>query len=129
MESWPHIIWFKRILPFVLIAAGWFGWRFYDQQRERATARAELDNALVTAQLWVAATRYRHDPARYETYRDSLLSAHDLTDDQLTRFLRRYENSDDDPSAFTKRVNTCVDSLIALERGGVAAHPDTSGYE
>ena len=129
MESWPHIIWIKRFLPFVLIAAGWFGWRYYDQYRNRSSEQAEMDNALLTAQLWVAATKYRHDSGQYEAYRDSALAAHHISREKLEKYLKHYENSDDDPSSFTKRVNTCVDSLIALEHGGEFARPDTSGYK
>lgn len=88
-----------------------------------------MQNALLTAQLWVAATKYRHEPAVYEAYRDSALAANHVSREQLLKYLKRYETSDDDPSDFTKRVNTCVDSLLTLERGGEQVRPDPSVYE
>lgn len=116
-------------MPFVLIAVGWFGWKYYKEYRYHAALQAQTENALVTAQLLVAAAKYRHEPTRYEIYRDSILHVHDLTLNELEQYLKRYERSSDDPTPFTKRVNLCVDSLIALERGGVPSHPDTSGCQ
>lgn len=116
-------------MPFALAAVIWFGWKYYDQHRDRRAVETEMQNALLTAQLWVAAIKYRHEPEVYEAYRDSALTANHVSQEQLLKYLKRYETSDDDPTNFTRRVNVCVDSLLTLERGGEQPRPDPSVYE
>ena len=131
MESWPHNIWFRRLLPFVLIVVVWFGYRYIDSRLDRSAERTETINARLTAQLWVAATRYRNEPKEYERFRDSLLAEYNRTLHEVEQYLKRYETSGDNPVAFTEKVNRLVDSIIRAEGylGQTEQRPDPSAYD
>ncbi len=72
-------VWVKRLLPFVLIVAIWFGYDWYSTRREALMLAEEHRYALATARVWVATARFRLDEKGYLQYRDSLLAAEGLS--------------------------------------------------
>ncbi len=90
------MIWVRRLIPIVAIAAIWFGYKQF-QNRKQTHLEAEMhQKATVVAHLWFASARYRTNPARYETFRDSLLEANKLSSDDLLSFIAQFQR---DPEA------------------------------
>ena len=117
MESWFHNIWFRRTWPLVLIAALIFGYNYYSKQQAALEVHRENQIALVTAKLWVASALYRHDPARYTEFRDSVLTATGLQEHHIELYMQRYKEDDINPATFADKVQFKIDSLVRLEVG------------
>jgi len=114
-ESWLSLIWLKRILPLIVIAAlagGYFLWDDWFTARRLAE---EDKVALVTAQVWIATAKYRNDPQRYIEYRDSLLEANDVSSDKVKALLERREDQPEELLPFAQRVQRLVDSIYRIE--------------
>ena len=129
MKTLINNVWFRRLVPFVLIAAAYFGYTYYTEQQQLRAEQKETLYASVTAHIWVASALYRQEPERFTEYRDSVLAAHDLTGEQLDEFVDRYNNTESDPGHFTGKVKRLVDSLVtayherqkALEQARIVA--------
>ena len=114
-ESWFPLIWFKRLLPFIVLAAGvgiYFLWDKWSAQRQLQ----EQDRvALVTAQAWIATAKYRNEPERYIRYRDSLLTASGVNREQVFSFLESAGSPPEELLPFARKVQWLVDSLYRIE--------------
>lgn len=114
-ESWFPLIWLKRLLPFIVLAAAYGGYYLWDKwhtQRELA----EMDRvALVTAQAWIATAKYRNDPERYLQYRDSLLEASGVQRERVLGFLESAGDQPEELLPFARKVQELVDSLYRIE--------------
>jgi hypothetical protein len=114
-ESWFPLIWLKRLLPIIVLAAafgGYFLWDKWHTQRELA----EMDRvALVTAQAWIATAKYRNDPERYLQYRDSLLEASGVQRERVLGFLESAGDQPEELLPFARKVQELVDSLYRIE--------------
>ena len=111
------MIWFKRLLPIVLLVVLGFGYRYWQQQREeRAEGRNER-YALLTARIWTAAAEYHDEPEAFLSWRDSVLALEGMSAEEMQGFLNRYEQKPEQYLRFTRLVDFYVDSLIAAEEG------------
>ena len=114
-ESWFPLIWLKRLLPFIVLAAAYGGYYLWDKwhtQRELA----EMDRvALVTAQAWIATAKYRNTPERYLEYRDSLLVASGVNRERVLSYLESAGDPPEELLPFARRVHNLVDSLFRIE--------------
>ncbi len=105
------MIWLKRLLPLVLIVAGWMAYTKYQQH----TAELFYDDAeryaLVTAQVWLASAEYRDDPQQFLNFRDSLLEATGLSLEKVDEYLERYSKRPETYTPYLRLVKQYVDSL------------------
>ncbi len=120
------MVWFKRLLPILIIAAAWFGYQQWQVYTDKKRNREEQRIALVTAQVWVATATYQYDSERYLVYRDSLLQVNDVTVEALYKYLERYENKPEQYLPFALRVSRYVDSLARIEDSILRYAPDTT---
>ena len=105
------MIWLKRLLPLVLIVAGWMVYTKYQQHTaERFHEDAER-YALVTAQVWLASAEYRDDPQQFLNFRDSLLEATGLSLEKVDEYLRKYSKQPETYTPYLRLVKQYVDSL------------------
>jgi ABC-type nitrate/sulfonate/bicarbonate transport system substrate-binding protein len=114
-ESWFLLIWLRRLLPVIVLAAAvgvyclWSKWITQRQLQEQDRV------ALVTAQAWIATAKYRNEPERYIQYRDSLLKASGVTREEVFGFLERTGDPPEELLPFARRVQGLVDSLYRIE--------------
>lgn len=93
----------------------YYGYRYVsDYLYERAENRANKI-ALVTAKVWTATARFRKDPERFTSYRDSLLKAENVTAEKIFEHLKRFEDRSEVTMEFTRKVHWFVDSLTSIE--------------
>jgi len=121
------LVWFKRLLPIIVIAAAWFGYQQWQLHTDKKRNLEEQRIALVTAQVWVATATNRNDPERYLAYRDSLLQASGVTFEALYDYLERYEKRPEQYLPFALKVSRYVDSLARLQDSILRYAPDTTG--
>jgi hypothetical protein len=114
-ESWFPLIWLKRLLPIIILAAAYGGYHLWDKWSTQRTAREQDRVALVTAQAWIATAKYRNNPERYLEYRDSLLAASGVSRDQVEGFLERRGDPPEEILPFARQVHHFVDSLYRIE--------------
>ena len=114
-ESWIILIWVKRLSPFILIALLGLVYHFGNKYLERRRAAEQSRIAHLTAEVWVATAKYRDDPDRYVRYRDSLMAAEHVSNDDIDDFLKRYEDKPERYLPFAQIVQSCVDSLVRIE--------------
>ncbi len=115
MESSSFHIWFRRLaLPVLvlLMIGGYFGVSSYLDEKSYQT---DCEMALVTVKLWLAGARLRETPESYLDYRDSLLSAHDLTLDQVTQYADQYSDQPEKYYRFAAIMSQMTDSLFKIE--------------
>lgn len=115
MESWPDLILFKRLLPFLVLGLAWLSYTYWDRTQSTQRAVEEERVALVTAQVWVATALYRDDPERYMAYRDSLLEANDVPREMVFDFLENRQAEAEQLHPFAARVKQLVDSLASIQ--------------
>lgn len=115
IESWYELVWFRRILPLVVIGALWFGYTAWDEYATERDSQEQDKIALVTAQVWVATARFRNEPDKYLAYRDSLLTAAGLPLDAARDFVGEQEERPEELLPFVQKVQLLVDSLAAVE--------------
>lgn len=105
-------VWIKRIVVVVIIAGIVFGYLRYEKWH-RIRMEQKADNyALITAQVWVASVRYRNDSQRFIEFRDSVLTAHGFSTDEMFRYLEIYDKRPERYEHFSERVSWLVDSLV-----------------
>jgi predicted negative regulator of RcsB-dependent stress response len=105
------MIWIKRVLPFLLIAAGYFGYTYFQQRTVQEYEALADKYAFPVALAWVGSAKYRDQPRKYEHFRDSVLKAYDLDKAQLEEYFKLYDDQPADYDQFTQRVIYLVDSL------------------
>lgn len=106
------LIWLKRLLPLIVLAAGWFGYSSYTRYAAAARAAREDRYAQATAEIWVATVFYRNKPEQFIVFRDSLLAARGLDRSAVEKFLRTYDSAPEAMEPFVKQIKQHVDSLI-----------------
>lgn len=109
------MIWVKRLTPLVLVVLLGLGYHYGRKYYENRHAAEQDRLALVTAKVWVATARYRHNPDQYIHYRDSLLAADHVSKGDLDAFLKRFESTPEDYFPFAEAVRVYVDSLVRIE--------------
>ena len=119
------MIWLKRLLPLVLIAAAWFGYDYFQNQRYDAEVSRADHIAQVTSRLWLANARLRSDSTAFLAYRDSLLSAQGLTLEGIQAFMAKVKAQPQKYDTFAVLVTYYVDSLV--HRGRFSEGADTTG--
>lgn len=109
------LLWLRRLILLISLVALVLGYLSYKSIITIRQVRQARKHALVTAQVWVASARFRNEPQRYITYRDSLLTAHGLSKELIQAYLDRYKNQPEKYEDFAKLVEQFVDSLSAIE--------------
>ncbi|MBU0984182.1 MAG: hypothetical protein KKA42_09955 [candidate division Zixibacteria bacterium] len=117
------LIWLKRALPFVVLGLIWLGYNLFDTYHTKRQVAEEKRIALITAQTWIGTARYRNDPERFLTWRDSLLQAHGITRGELDEFLTNHESEQEEFMSFVNRVKLYVDSLAIIEDSLISIQP------
>ncbi len=105
------MIWFKRIIPFVVLIGGWFAYQEYNVWSIQKVASEDEIMAQATARIWVAAGEFRNEPERYLEYRDSILTSNGLTLGKMTALIKRCESDPAGLFPFTQSVYDLVDSI------------------
>lgn len=106
------MVWIRRIAALLIIAGIASGWYYFTiGQEERLQKRADR-YAHIVAQLWVGTAKYRQVPEQYNQFRDSLLTANDITEDEIRTFQRRYADQPEEYMYFAEKLKLVVDSLV-----------------
>lgn len=122
MKTWIKSVWVKRLVPLVLLAALWSGYRAWQSWQESARL-AEADRlGSVVAEVWIGTAKYRNDPARYIAWRDSLLKAHGVTREELQAYVAKHADETKEYYDFSMIVARKVDSLYRIEDSVVRAN-------
>ncbi len=108
------MIWIKRIVPFVVIILIILSILWYNKQRKTEFAHNTDNYALITAQLWIATAQFRNEPEKYLLFRDSLLTAQNISIEEIERYLKEYEETPENYYPFTVQVKKYVDSLYII---------------
>ncbi|MEW6411382.1 MAG: hypothetical protein AB1483_02785 [Candidatus Zixiibacteriota bacterium] len=119
------MIWLKRLLPFAIIVAAVFGYRYYSEQKAVRDAEVQHRYALATAQVWVASAKYRYDPERFFQVRDSILASHSLTTASMDSFAEVNKDQAEKLYPFSTLVNDYLDSLLDIEDSLLQAVTDS----
>lgn len=109
------MIWLKRLSPLLAAALIWFGytsWTDYQTSKQQAE---ENRLSLTIAKVWIATALYRDNPVRYAEFQDSVLSASNLTQDELFDYIRRFDGKEEEALPFARSIQKKVDSLHAIE--------------
>jgi hypothetical protein len=109
------VIWLKRLSPLILILVLWFAYSTYNKYREKKLLAEADHHALVTAQLWVGSAKYRNDPARFASFRDSIIKVNSLSTSEMDNYLKSLETNLDYQEIFANKINFYIDSLIKIE--------------
>ena len=118
--------WFRRILVVMVILAVPLAYLLYDHLAEKR----RLDDARryggVAARVWLGTVLHRNDKAAFLAYRDSLLAAHGLTQEDVEQYMNRYEDKPEQYVDFARIMQQQVDSLATAM---IAAGADTTGVD
>jgi hypothetical protein len=109
------LIWLKRIAPFVIIAAAVYAYFHYTGEQAAEQAALEKEYALVTAKIWVATATFRSEPEAFAEYRDSILAASSLTEEDILTLVKVNSEAPEGLYPFTRMVQELVDSLLEVE--------------
>jgi hypothetical protein len=115
MESWRYFIWIKRVAPIVVIGLLLLAYSMYQDHQASVLEETETKIASVTAHIWIASAKYRHNPDRYLEYRDSVLKANDLTLEQMKAFRTRYDETSEQYERVVSMTAAFVESLYRVE--------------
>jgi hypothetical protein len=115
MKSWHFYIWLKRLAPLVTVLLIWGGYVLVSNHLEDKEYRADREIAFVTAQLWIGSAKYRDDPERYLSYRDSLVISHGLSIEAVEHFVDRHTDQPEKYRRFSAMVAVLADSLYKME--------------
>ncbi|MGD8922506.1 MAG: hypothetical protein PVH24_04595 [Candidatus Zixiibacteriota bacterium] len=126
MKSWSYFIWFKRLIPFVLLGLIWLAYVKIRDYRQDRQARFESKIALVTAHIWIAGAKYHDNPDRFMQYRDSVLKANDLNLDEIEDYASKYQKEPEKYERVAELTAEYVDSLYELEDSLLHMKTDTS---
>ena len=69
----------------------------------------------MTALVWVASGKFRNDPDKYISYRDSVLSSYQLDVEKAHQFIDSYQDNPEKLGNFAFMVKMFVDSIIEIE--------------
>lgn len=105
------MIWLKRLLPFVVLAAAWFGYDYYQKQQFAAEVSRADQIARVTSRLWLANAELRPDSTAYLAFRDSLLSANGLTIEGIEAYMAQVQAQPQKHDTFAVMLTYYIDSL------------------
>ena len=111
MRSWSILIWLKRLAPLVIIAAVVLGVRYYREASVEHHIQEDREMARLTARVWLASAVFRERPDRYKAYRDSVLTAENISNEQMNEYLKAYGDDTEKFSEFTLLVKQYIDSL------------------
>lgn len=111
------LIWLKRLVPFILIAAIIGGYYFYREKQKEEIIETSKEHALVTAKVWYASARFKDEPEKFENYRDTVLADAGLSKEQMYQFLELYKNVPVNYEVFAQWVSYYVDSLYEIGQG------------
>jgi hypothetical protein len=126
MKTWIKSVWVKRLVPLVLLAAIWSGYRAWQSWQESARL-AEADRlGSVVADVWIGTAKYRHDPALYIAWRDSLLKARGVTREELQAYVANHGDETKEYYDFSMIVARKVDSLSKIEDSLIRANKKDS---
>ncbi len=106
------MVWIRRIAALLIIAGIAYAWYFFSIGREEQRKRQTDRYADVLAELWVGTAKYRQVPEQYNQFRDSLLRARDVTEEELRAFQRRYADRPEELLYFAEQLKLTVDSLV-----------------
>jgi hypothetical protein len=126
MKSWSYFIWFKRLIPFVLLGLIWLAYVKIRDYRQDRQAHFESKIALVTAHIWIAGAKYHDNPDRFMQYRDSVLKANDLNLDEIEDYASKYQKEPEKYERVAELTAEYVDSLYELEDSLLHMKTDTS---
>jgi len=115
MRSWQKSVWFRRIFAAVVLAAGVLLYRTVTGWLEESRAVNEENIAQATAATWVNSAKFRADPEKFLTNRDSLLKERGLSTGEIGSFFDKYEDSPEKYLEFGERLKQIVDSLVFIE--------------
>lgn len=125
MKSWSYFIWFKRLIPFVLLGLIWLAYVTIRDYRHDRQARIESKIALVTAHIWIAGAKYHDDPDRFVQYRDSVLKTNELTLDEIESYASKYQKEPEKYERVAELTAEYVDSLYEIEDSLMRLKKDT----
>ncbi|MBI5265786.1 MAG: hypothetical protein HY851_01000 [candidate division Zixibacteria bacterium] len=115
MKSWIKLVWVKRLLPLVLLAGVWGGYRWRQASQNAAELAEAARLAPVVAEVWVGTAEYRHDPARFIVWRDSILKARGVTREQLQTYFHDHPEETERYYGFAQLVSAQVDSITKIQ--------------
>ncbi len=123
------MIWFKRLLPIVILALLFFGYRFVRDWRTQRHEAEDRRRALVTAQIWVASAHDRADPNKFLAWRDSVLKANNISKEEMVRYVESFQKDYPRATSFARLANRYVDSLTrredSLRKAAIQAKKDS----
>jgi hypothetical protein len=123
MKTWIKSVWVKRLVPLVLLATAWAGYRLYQTAHAESTL-AEMNRVgQVIAEVWVGSATYRDDPAKFIAFRDSLLKAKGITREEVERYIREHEDESELCYGFTRTVSDKVDSMYRIIDSTLKSRP------
>ena len=128
MKSWINSVWVKRFAPIVLLAALWYGYRGWAGMNA-ASEEAQMQKvSLAVAQIWIGSATYRDQPEKFLVFRDSLLKADGITQNEIDAYVKNREVDPDDSYLFSQTVSRKVDSIYRIIDSTLRANrpPDTS---
>ncbi len=120
------MIWLKRLLPLLVIAAAWFGYDYYKNQQYSAEVSKADHIAQVTSRLWLANAELRPDSAAFLAFRDSLLTAQGLTLEGIQAFMAQVRAEPQKYDTFSVLLTHYVDSLTH-RRADTVGTADSTG--
>lgn len=114
MKTWITSVWVKRLVPLVVLAMVWGGYRWLKESRIEAL-RAEADRiGQVFAEVWIASATYRDSSDRFIAYRDSLLAAKGVTREEIEEYVKEHQDETEIYYDFTRTVSDKVDSMYKI---------------
>lgn len=119
------MIWLKRILPLLIIIIVWLGYGYYSDYKAVKKAESDQKYAQVTALVWMASAKYRKDPEKFISYRDSLLAADSLDIKKVHQFIDSYKKAPEELGVYAALVGMYIDSLAVIEDSIIKANKDT----
>ena len=118
------MVWIRRIAALLIIAGIAYGW-YYSTIGEQERLKDRADRyANIIAEIWVGSAKYRQVPQQYNAFRDSLLVAYDLTEQEIREFQRRYADHPEDYLYFAEKIKLTVDSLVLIADSSIKAGED-----
>lgn len=109
------MIWFKRAVPLLALILLWFAHKGISAWIDSSQEARDQKIAHVSAQVWVASTKYRSDPKRYLEYRDSVLKANDLDNAAMKKYVSSIQQDADRQLQFSIFLSKGMDSLGKIE--------------
>ncbi len=109
------MIWLKRAVPLLALILLWFAYKGISAWIDSSQKDRDQLIAHVSAQVWVASTKYRTDPKRYLEYRDSVLKANDLDNAEMKKYISSIQQDADRQLQFSIFLSKGMDSLGKVE--------------